>query len=83
MSLEDFRKYLAAQALRNAKQILLCAKPNGHILQNKDELDIFKSIMDAKNEYSALLRWLKIVCEQIPRDYANILPYTLVRLRPI
>ncbi len=50
---------------------------------DNDSLDIFRSIVDAKNEYSALISWLKKVCQQIQRDYANILLYDLlVGLRP-
>jgi hypothetical protein len=129
-SIEEFRRYLVTQGRRNTKQILICCKRYGYILQtnnaselltisparrhhamealaalakyqgrydqwllikqryqlkwsDKDSLDIFKSIIDANNEYSAMVSWLKGVCQAVPKGYANILLYdTLVGLRP-
>ena len=50
---------------------------------DKDSLDLFKSIIDAKSEYSSMVSWLKEICQKIPKDYANILLYdVLIGLRP-
>jgi len=127
---EEFRHYLIAQRRRNVKQVVLCARRYGHILQtndaselllisgtmrhhamegltalakfqgrydqwkqikeryqlkwsDKDGLEVFMSIIDAKKDYSSMIKWLQDVCQKIPIGYANILIYaTLVGLRP-
>jgi hypothetical protein len=50
---------------------------------NADDLSVFNAMMDVKNNYSAMLRWLKDTCMELPPSYRNILIFdALVGLRP-
>ena len=48
-----------------------------------DSFEIFKSIMDSKQNYSSMVAWLKETCSKLPKSHSNILVYnTLTGLRP-
>ena len=50
---------------------------------NDDSLQIFQNLTNQENNYSSMLKWLKDVCKQLPKQYGNILIYcSLTGLRP-
>jgi hypothetical protein len=45
---------------------------------NTNIFEVFKSIMDNKENYSCTVSWLKDTCARLAKSYSNVLIYNIV-----